>query len=268
MKFTNNKLSILTFLLVALAFHFMRCGNQADRGLFFDPLHNGGDQIENIEVQPPTTLRQVIESGTLPGQDVIAKNIIIKPTVERIINSGVSLLTLPAQNEPWYRAEEFLIEMGAQPQPPSSNGSRVHVYSNKSVNGLRYINAGFNVVNNNGQHIIEGSFLAFEFEAYNGVFEDANIFLKQTFLGEDATPCFDNSQNHRIYKKDDYLVEVFEETADTIDLDSVYPPRTAEDIGSIKVSISKGGHPHGIEMACYDSEETDSHTHHPEETSE
>lgn len=261
----NNKISVLTFLIVAFAFHFMHCGNQAERGAFFRPTHNN-HQVENIEVQPPTTLRQVIESGTLPGQDVIAKNIIIKPTVERIIERGVRLLELPVQNEPWYRTEEFLLELGAQPESPSSNGTRVHVYSNKSVNGLRYINAGFNVLSENGDHFIDDSFVAFEFEPYNGVFEDANLFLKQSFLGEDASPCYDEGQNHRIYKKDEYLVEVFEETEDTIDLDSVYPPRAADDVGAIRVSISKGGHPHGLELACFDSEERDSnpHSHHDE----
>lgn len=260
MKIINNKISILTLLVIASAFHFMRCGNQADRGTFFHPTHNK-DTIENIKPQPPTTLRQVIEGP--PGKFSKPRanriiNLTVRGAAEKLILNGKDILELKASDRPWDKAVNFLDEIGTEPYAPPPSHTRQHIYTERSYVGLRYINLGFNVISVNGEDLVDEAFIAFEFEPYKGVFEDADFFLKENLLGEDATPCFDNSLNNKIYKKGDMLVKIFEETEDSLDLNSPYPPRSLDDIGSVRVSISKGGHPHGNEVACFDS---DTHSH-------
>lgn len=255
--FNSHKNKISLVLLSLVVFSVVKCANETQRmallpGVGFE---EGADSTPLDPSSGPqvTTLTDIIDHST-GVQSSIAKQIFIKETLDRVLNDGLDIISLSIEELPWEITEEFFTELGASPHPAFSNANRVHVYSTKSVNGLRYLNAGFNVSSNEqGRRSIGESYLAFEVEKFNENFETTIEFLKETFLGEESEACLDTGQDQVFFKKDDWIVEVFKETEDTIDLNSVYPPRTKDDIGVVKVSVSKGGHYHHLEGTCIES---------------
>ena len=251
MNFLNNKKNLVTLLiLIALSFSFIKCASEAQRhgllpGVGLDP----GSPMDDNNTAQITTLTDIINNSD-PSKSHIAKQVFIKQTIERIVTDGVSVLDLPIEELPWEIAEEFFTEIGSAPHPAFTQMNRVHVYSNESVNGIRYLNAGFNVMEDvDGLSGIAEAHISFEVEKFDGNFQTTIDFLKESLLGENSEPCLDTLQDHTIFKTDDLVVEIFRETEDSIDLNSAYPPRTLDDVGVVRVSISKGSY-HGIADEC------------------
>lgn len=257
--FKKNKLVVV--LLVLLSMSFIKCSNGSYRSAVLpDGQIDGGGSLDQNSAPQVTTLTDIIDSGD-HAQSYIAKEMFIKETLNKVIDKGLASLELPVEELPWEKIHQLFTEMGAKPKDAFSIGQRVHVYSDKSVNGLRYLNAGFDVVTNeHGQMAVKEKFLAFEVEKFEGNFETTIGFLEELFLGEDAEPCLDTKQDQVFFKKEGWIIEVFTETKDSIDLNSVYPPRTLDDVGVVKVSISAGGHYHQLENegSCFSE---DNHEH-------
>jgi len=259
--FKKHKTKFALSFIVFLSFSAIKCANEASRfGLLPGvELGNGGPLSANDGPQI-TTLTDVINNSTA-SDSYVAKEIFIKQTMNKVIEEGLSAIEVPIEELPWNNIYEFFLEIGSIVPPEDDptrfepfsedTGTRVHVYSNKAVNGIRYANAGFMIdTNEQGRNSIGERHLSFEIEKFDGNFQTAIQFLKEGFLGEDAEPCMNTLQDQVYFKKDEWIVEVLKETADSIDIYSPYPPRTMDDVGVVKVSISKGGHYHQLEGSC------------------
>jgi hypothetical protein len=249
--FKSHKNLTAIAIIILFCFAFVKCANEANRMGLLPGVQLGNDSPLDASQGPQiTTLTDIIDNSE-PSQSHIAKQIFIKQTLNRVIDGGLEILELPIEELPWEQAERFFTELGTRPHPAFTQATRVHVYSTESVNGIRYLNAGFNVISNEqGRSSIEETHISFEVEKFEGNFQTTIDFLREGFLGESAEPCLDTLQDHVFFKKDQWIVEIFRETQDSIDLNSVYPPRTLDDVGVVRVSISAGGHYHHLEGTC------------------
>lgn len=267
--FKNNRNKLMVAFALILSFNVIKCANQAHRhGLLPGVGLDGDNPFGNEAHEQVTTLTDLIDNSEASNQ-FIAKEIFIKPTFTKLLNESLNNLSLPIEEYPWDVSYNLFLEQGFISPPEDDpdrfapfrscdSCTRIHVVSNQAVDGIRYVNAGFNVLSNDqGRGYIEEKFMAFELEKFDGNFETAIDFLKEAFLGEDAEPCFDTLQDHVVFSKDDWIIEVIKETEDTIraKLNDEYPQRSMEDVGSVGVSISQGGHYHHLEGTCVDEHE-------------
>ena len=261
--FQRNKTKLTIVFFILLGMSFIKCANESQRHSLLPGIQLNQDSPLDETTTPQTTTLTNIINNSSPSQSQVAKEVFIKQTLNHVINKGLNHLQLDVTEHPWNGIEDFFDQMGANPHGAFTIGTRVHVHSTEAVNGLRYLNAGFNVVRDEQNHsAIKEKYLAFEIEKFENNFDVTLDFLKEGFLGEDAEPCLNTMQDHVFFKKDNWIVEVFKETKDSIDLNSVYPPRTLDDIGVVRVSISSGDHDHHLEGSCLPTTHNDDEGHH------
>lgn len=237
MKNKNQKRIVIGILASMLAVFLVQCGSKGFRSknILIQPTNSAVDKLDQV-----TKLKDVIEESSARDREIL-KRIVIEETFEKVVTKSLSVAKV--SDEAIKESFDMMLELGVAPEDKkdqvtqAANGD-IYVNSGKALNGLRYFRAGFRLDEDLKP---KESFYYFEMEPFKGNFDFAVKLLKKHYpnLGE---PCYDSALNQIFFRDGDYLIQVSEETEDTIDLASVYPPRTMEDVGSVAIIMDSDPH--------------------------
>lgn len=252
---------ILTLgIVLALATAFVKCGEKPFRAKQIMAQNAGGASDE----EQVTKLTDVLNSSDEEKKELL-KQEFVKETFKEVVQKVVPVMQ--ALQKPVTKTLAAMDELGVLPEDEKERvvrgaDGKIYINSAKSVNGLRYFRAGFE--QEASSSAIAESFFFFELEPFDGAFDFAVETLKETYpnIGE---PCFDTKQNQIFFRDGDYLIEVFEETADSLDLKSIFPPRTNADIGAVSIVVNSNPHVEVCGFSHVHNDGYDDHDHDHEE---
>lgn len=243
MNNTTRTLTLASFA-VLIAFNYIQCSPKHERPRVTDTRVDVG--VKKIEDQA-TSFTDVVNSSD-SEQKAELKELFVEKVFRKVIQE--SFVDFKSKNSSYERLFESLEEVGVEPVLESTEINEKYIFGDKSINGLRYFTARYEDFGETPK------FFSFELEPLDGAFEYAVELVKEYYIGVEE-PCFTSVDNSTAFRDEDgeHTIAIYEITEDNIDLDSMNPPRTLEDVGSVIISIEKADGHHADQCGDLDIEE-------------
>lgn len=243
MMIFKSKRCIWLVLTVVIFLNYTQCSLKSSRERIMVPKAHVDLNMDRQE----TSLTDAVNGRTEQEQEIL-KDLLIKDIFKEIIGTG--FIGFQDPKESIKNVYGVLKGLGFEPRAYATDIDEIYIKNEKSINGLRNILARYESAGENPV------FLSFELEPFKNGFDYVKNLMKESYSNL-PEPCLDSVDNSVAYKDGDYVIAIYEITVDNIDLESMQPPRTLEDVGSISIAIEKS-HEHYGDI-CGSDEGADEH---------